>query len=150
MFLLNRKIDLQDYVNIRETSLLLGDWREAECLDMPCWRNSLWYTSSRQAKGLDSSAQRQLMTYCRQIFVVLEGLCWKPSMIHLGKCPVEYNKEYAVSSGTLGGLLPWAGKTQGSSSNQTDAGLSFLPCPGVSTGCAIPAARPETFGGQQA
>lgn len=113
MLLLNRKFDLQDYVNVRETCLLLGDWREAECLDMPCWRNCLWYTSSRQAKRLGSSAQRQLMTYPRQIFVVLEGLCWKPSMIHLGRSPGKYSNEYAVSSDTLGGLQPWAGKTQG-------------------------------------
>lgn len=59
----------------------------------------LWYMSSRQAKGLASSAQRQLMTYRRQIFVVLEGLCCKPSTIHLGKSPGKYNNEYALSSG---------------------------------------------------
>lgn len=31
MLLLNREFDLQDYVNVMETCLLLGDWREAEC-----------------------------------------------------------------------------------------------------------------------
>lgn len=31
MLLLNREFDLQDYVNVMETCLLLGDWWEAEC-----------------------------------------------------------------------------------------------------------------------
>ena len=75
--------------------------------------DKLRYMSSRQAKGLGSPAQRQLMTYPRQIFVVLEVLCWKPSTIHPGKSPGKYNNEYAVSSATLGGLLPCADKTQG-------------------------------------
>lgn len=35
----------------------------------------LQYVSSRQAKGLGSSAQRQLTIYPRQIFTVLERLC---------------------------------------------------------------------------
>lgn len=87
----------------------------------------LWCMSSRQAKGLGSSAQRQLTTYPRQIFVLLEGLCWKPSAIHLGKSSGEYSNEYAVSSATLcgGGLLPWVGKTQGKQQKLAGCRTSF-------------------------
>lgn len=130
------RLTFKTTVNVRETCRLLGDWREAGCSGMPCWRNCLWYPSSRQAKMLGSSAQRQLMTYHRQIFVVLEGLCWKPSTVHLGESLGSRASEYTVSTTIFWGL---GGQNPGEKQQPAGCRAQFHFSPRVSTGHALTA-----------
>lgn len=68
--------------------------------------------AKKTKKRIGPSAQRQLMTYPRQLFVVLEGPFWKPSRTHLDKNLGSKILIKQLGSATLGEFLPCAGKTQ--------------------------------------